>query len=155
MFKMKIFAVLSLFLLATVLSACTQSSRSGNVYSRDQARVTHSVYYGTIQRVEDVVIEGTTDGLGTVAGGAMGGVLGSTVGGGSGRAIGAVGGAIIGGLAGAAAEKEMTTTQGVELEVQLDNGEILAIVQEKDAEYRVGDHVRVLRDAQGNARVRQ
>jgi outer membrane lipoprotein SlyB len=153
--NVKFLAVLLLFLLSTVLSACTQSSRSGNVYSRDQARVTHSVYYGTILRAEDVVIEGRDEGLGTMAGGAMGGVLGSTVGGGSGRAIGAVGGAILGGLAGAAAEKELTTTQGVELEVELDNGELLAIVQEKDSEYRIGDRVRVLRDAKGNARVRQ
>lgn len=153
--KIKLLGLLSLFLLATVLSGCVQDSRSGNVYSRDQARVTHSVYYGTILRVEDVVIEGRSEGLGTVAGGAMGGVLGSTVGGGSGRAIGAVGGAILGGLAGAAAEKELTTRQGVELEVELDNGELLAIVQEKDSEYRIGDRVRVLRDAQGNARVRQ
>ena len=78
-----------------------QDSRSGKVYSRDQARVTHTVYYGTILRVEDVVIEGTSEGAGTLAGGAMGGVLGSTIGGGSGRAIGVVGGAILGGLAGA------------------------------------------------------
>jgi outer membrane lipoprotein SlyB len=146
----------SLMLLATLLlSACMQDSRAGKVYSRDQARVTHSVYYGTVLRVEDVAIEGTSDGAGTLAGGAMGGVLGSTIGGGSGRAIGAVGGAILGGLAGAAVEKDLTTTQGVELEVELDNGELLAIVQEKDAEYRVGDRVRVLRDAHGAARVRQ
>lgn len=144
-----------LFLSTILLTACMQDSRSGKVYSRDQARVTHSVYYGTILRVEDVVIEGTSEGAGTLAGGAMGGVLGSTIGGGSGRAIGAVGGAILGGLAGAAVEKDLTTTQGVELEVELDNGELLAIVQEKDAEYRVGDHVRVLRDAKGNSRVRQ
>lgn len=151
----KVVSLTVIILSATLLSACMQDSRSGKVYSRDQARVTQSVYYGTILRVEDVVIEGTSEGMGTLAGGAMGGVLGSTVGGGSGRAIGAVGGAILGGLTGAAVEKEITTTQGVELEVELDNGELLAIVQEKDAEYRVGDRIRVLRDARGTARVRQ
>jgi len=60
-----------------------------------------------------------------------------------------------GGLAGSAIEKNVTTTAGVELEVELDNGELLAIVQEKDAVYNVGDRVRVLRDARGTARVRQ
>ena len=90
-----------IFLSTLLLTACMQDSRSGKVYSRDQARVTHTVYYGTILRVEDVVIEGTSEGAGTLAGGAMGGVLGSTIGGGSGRAIGVVGGAILGGLAGA------------------------------------------------------
>jgi len=145
----------ALLMVVMLMSACMTESRSGNVYSRDQARVSHSVYYGTILRVSDVTIEGTSTGAGTLAGGAMGGVLGSGVGGGTGRAISTVGGAIVGGLAGSAIEKSVTTTAGVELEVELDNGELLAIVQEKDAIYNVGDRVRVLRDARGSARVRQ
>lgn len=145
----------TLLLAAMLMSACMTESRSGDVYSRDQARVSHSVYYGTILRVSDVTIEGTSTGAGTLAGGAMGGVLGSGIGGGTGRAIATVGGAIAGGLAGSAIEKNVTTAAGVELEVELDNGELLAIVQEKDAVYNVGDRVRVLRDARGTARVRQ
>lgn len=145
----------SLTLMTLLVSACMTDSRSGSVYSRDQARVTHSVYYGTILRVADVTIEGKSEGLGTLAGGAAGGVLGSSVGGGSGRAIATVGGAIVGALAGSAIEKSATTSAGVELEVELDNGELLAIVQEKDADYNVGDRVRVLKDARGTARVRQ
>lgn len=142
-------------LCALLQAACMPDSRSDKVYSRDQARVSHSVYYGTILRVEDVTIEGTNSGAGVLAGGAMGGVLGNAVGGGSGRAISTVGGAILGGLAGSAIEKDATTQVGVELEVELDNGELLVIVQEKDAVYNVGDRVRVLRDPRGTARVRQ
>ncbi len=154
--QLKTLAVLSVTSLAVLLlSACMPESRSGDVYSRDQARVAHTVYYGTILRVEEVTLEGTNTGAGTLAGGAMGGALGSAVGGGSGRTIATVGGAILGGIAGTAAEKGMTTQVGVELEVELDNGELLAIVQEKDAIYNVGDRVRVLRDARGAARVRQ
>lgn len=138
-----------------LLSACMPESRSGSVYTKDQARTSHSVYYGTVLRVADVTIEGTNTGAGTVGGGAMGGVLGSAVGSGSGRVISTVGGAIIGGIAGSMAEKGVTKTAAVELEVELDNGELLAIVQEKDAEYHVGDRVRVLRDARGTVRVRQ
>lgn len=137
------------------LNACMPESRFGDVYTRDQARVSHSVYYGTILRVADVTIEGTSSGAGTIAGGAMGGALGSAVGGGAGRTIATVGGAIVGGIAGSAIEKSATTTAGVELEVELDNGELLAIVQEKDAVYNVGDRVRVLKDARGTTRVRQ
>ncbi len=152
----KILGLLAVVLVSTLfLTACMQDSRSGNVYSRDQARVSHSVYYGTVLRVEDVTIEGESGGAGTLAGGAMGGALGTAVGSGSGRTISAVGGAILGGIAGSAIEKNVTTRAGVELEVELDNGELLAIVQEKDAHYNVGDRVRVLRDASGNARVRQ
>jgi outer membrane lipoprotein SlyB len=138
-----------------LLTGCMPESRAGNVYTRDQARTSHSVNYGTILRVDLVTIEGTQTGAGTVAGGAMGGALGSAVGSGSGRTIATVGGAILGGVAGAAAEKGVTSAQGVELEVELDNGEILVVVQENDAAYRVGDRVRILRDNQGTTRVRQ
>lgn len=140
---------------ACLLAGCMPESRAGNVYTRDQARTSQSVNYGTVLRVELVTIEGTQTGAGTLAGGAMGGALGSAVGSGSGRTIATVGGAILGGIAGSAAEKGVTTVQGVELEIELDNGELLVVVQENDAVYRVGDRIRVLRDRQGTTRVRQ
>lgn len=147
--------LLATLLMGLLLLTGCMESRAGNVYTRDQARTSQSVNYGTILRVELVTIEGSQSGVGTLAGGAMGGVLGSAVGGGSGRAIATVGGAILGGAAGAAAEKGLTTAQGVELEVELDNGELLMVVQENDAVYRVGDRIRVLRDSKGTTRVRQ
>ena len=137
------------------LPGCMPESRSGKVYTRDQARSSHSVTYGTILRVEEVTIEGTQSGAGALAGGAVGGVLGRGVGGGSGRAMATVGGAVVGALAGAAVEKGVTSDLGVELEVQLENGEVIVVVQEQDALYRIGDRVRVLRDARGVTRVRQ
>lgn len=153
---MALVALLSLGVLATMLlTACMSQSRSGRVYTQDQARTTHTVYYGTLLRVSEVTIEGSETGGGTLAGGAMGAALGSGVGSGSGKAMAVVGGAIVGALAGAAMEKEIKTVPGVELEVELDNGEILLVVQEKDAVYNVGDRVRLLRDAQGTARIRQ
>ncbi|MEJ2526050.1 MAG: glycine zipper 2TM domain-containing protein [Desulfuromonadales bacterium] len=90
-----------------------------------------------------------------MAGGVMGGVLGSAIGGGSGQRIATAGGAVLGGMAGSAIEKNATSAVGVELEVELDNGELLVVVQEKDSVYRVGDRVRVLRDGRGTTRVRQ
>jgi len=146
--------VLALTLFAMLLGGCA-SSQSGKVYTRDQARTSHSVYYGTILRVEQVTIEGTQSGAGTLAGGALGGVLGSAVGGGSGKRIATVGGAIAGAAAGSAVEKGVTTVAGVELEVELDDGQLMVVVQEMDDVYRVGDRVRVLRDAKGTTRVRQ
>ena len=148
-------SLITLLVAAGLLTGCFPESRSGSVYTRDQARTSQSVNYGTILRVDLVTIEGTQTGMGTVAGGAMGGALGSAVGGGSGRTIATVGGAIVGGIAGSAIEKGATTVQGVELEVQLDNGELLVVVQENDAAYKVGDRIRVLRDSQGTTRVRQ
>lgn len=153
---MKLLTLLSLgALVAMLLTACMSQSRSGRVYTQDQARTTHTVYYGTLLRVSEVTIEGSETGAGTLAGGAMGAALGSGVGSGSGKTMAVVGGAIVGALAGAAMEKEVKTVPAVELEVELDNGEILLVVQEKDAIYNVGDRVRLLRDAQGTARIRQ
>jgi outer membrane lipoprotein SlyB len=153
--KIRIVSLVSITAFAALLlSACMPDSRAGNVYSRDQARTAQTVEYGTIQRVEPVTLEGTDSGMGTLAGGAMGGVLGNSVGGGSGKAIATVGGAIVGGLAGTAIERQATTRAAVEIEVRLDSGEILVIVQEQDADYRVGDRVRVVSDSRGTSRVR-
>jgi outer membrane lipoprotein SlyB len=150
-----IFLVFMMIISLSLLAACMPESRSGAVYSRDQARTSHSVYYGTILRVEEVTIEGTQSGLGTIAGGAMGAALGSAVGGGSGQTIATVGGAIAGGAAGSAIEKNVTTLAGYELEVELDNGEIIVVVQEQDSAYHVGDRVRVVKDSRGTTRIRQ
>lgn len=146
------------FIVATsailLISACAPPSQSGKVYSRDQSRTTQQIYYGTIQRIENVSIEGTNSGGGTLAGGALGGVMGSAFGGGVGRGLATVGGAIGGAIAGTAVEKSMTTVAGLEIEVKLDNGEVLLVVQEKDAEYQVGDKVRVVRGSDGTTRIR-
>jgi len=146
---------LSVVALSLLFAGCMPESRAGSVYTRDQARTSQSVYYGTVLRVDEVTIEGTQSGAGTIAGGAMGGALGSAVGSGSGRTIATVGGAILGAAAGSATEKKVTTAAGLEIEVELDDGEILLVVQEKDDEYRVGDRVRVVKGRDGSTRVRQ
>lgn len=153
--RFSIGSLIAVVAVSFLVAGCMTESRSGTVYTRDQARTSHSINYGTILRVEPVTIEGTQSGAGTIAGGAMGGALGSAVGSGSGQVMATVGGAILGGIAGSAIEKGVTTAQGLEIEVQLDNGELLVVVQENDAVYRVGDRIRVLRDNQGTTRIRQ
>lgn len=149
--KMNLLIIAGLTLL---LGACSPPSQAGKVYSRDQTRTSQQIYYGTIRRIEPVTIEGTHTGGGTLAGGVLGGVLGSAFGSGVGRGVATVGGAIGGAVAGTAAEKQMTTVAGLEIEVELENGEVLLVVQEKDAEYRVGDQVRVVVGADGTTRIR-
>ena len=150
-----VLSVFSLVFILLALTACMPESRAGKTYSRDQAMTSQSVYYGVVLRVEDVTLEGTQTGAGTVGGAAMGGVLGSAVGSGAGRSIATVGGAIVGALAGSAAEKGVTTKDAQEIEVSLDNGETLIVVQEKDEAFVVGDRVRVIRGPDGTTRVRQ
>jgi outer membrane lipoprotein SlyB len=141
-------------LVAFVATGCA-SSMSGSTYSRDQAQKVQTVHEGEVIMVRQVQIEGTKSGLGGVAGGLMGSVLGSTIGGGSGKLVAAVAGGIAGAGAGAAIEEGATRQKGLEITVQLDNGETVSIVQAADEKFDEGDMVRVLRRPDGSARVIQ
>jgi outer membrane lipoprotein SlyB len=146
--------ILAIVLTIPIVSGCA-SSRSGRVYSRDQARTAQQVYYATVIRVEEVTIEGREGVVGGVAGGVVGGFLGNTIGGGSGNKLATAAGAVGGALAGGAAEKAMTTKAGLEIEVERDDGRMMVIVQEKDDQYAPGDRVRLIGGQDGTWRVRQ
>ena len=60
-----------------------------------------------------------------------------------------------GAAGGAAAEEALTRQQGLELTVELENGELLVVVQAADETFDPGDSVRVIRRANGTARVIQ
>jgi outer membrane lipoprotein SlyB len=76
----------------------------------------------------------------------VGGVAGSTIGRGTGSVLGAVVGAVAGGVGGQVAEQGLTARRGVEVTVKLDNGQMVAIMQEADETFRPGDRVRILSD---------
>lgn len=140
-------------LLAALALAGCASGLGGDTYSRGEARRTMSVQYGTVEAVRAVKLEGTKTPIGPAAGAVVGGVAGSGVGGGRGQAIATVIGAVAGGLAGAAIEEGATRQPGVEVTVRLENGQVLAVVQEDAGEdFRLGDRVRLLRDS-GTTRV--
>lgn len=152
-------AKIHIFTMIIILSALTlqisgcASSRSGEVYSRDQARQVQTVETGTVESVKQVVIEGTKTPIGTAAGGVAGGVLGSTVGSGSGRTVATVLGALAGAAAGTAAEEGITRKQGLEIVVRKDSGQTIVIVQEADVVINPGDRVRIIAAPDGTTRV--
>jgi outer membrane lipoprotein SlyB len=149
---MNIRTLVILVMLAAAVAGCA-SSNSGDVYSRDEARRVQTVKMGVVEGVRLVKIEGTKSPVGTGAGAVVGGVAGSSVGEGKGSIIGAVVGAVAGGLAGSALEEGVTRKDGIEITVKLDNGTMLAIVQEaSDEKFSPGDRVRVL-EGGGNTRV--
>jgi outer membrane lipoprotein SlyB len=148
---MKISRLLVLLTMSVFLAACA-SSQSGSVYSRDEARKTQTVRMGIVESVRLVRIEGTKSPVGTVAGGAVGGIAGSTIGHGRGSAAAAVVGAVVGGLAGAAAEEGITRKDGLEITVKLDNGTLIAVVQEADEQFHPGERVRLV-ESGGTTRV--
>ncbi len=133
-----------------------QGSLRGSSYGRQDARTMQSVYAGTVISVNHVTIEGESGPVGVLAGGATGAAVGQTIGSGRGRTAATVIGGAAGALAGAAVEKKVTTKQGIEITVKLDDGRTVAIVQEVAPEenFRPGDYVNVIQGADGTARVR-
>lgn len=146
--------VLAAAALATVLTGCGAPGMGGGSYSRDQARREQTVRMGHVESVREVKLEGTRSGVGPAAGAVAGGVAGSSIGRGRGSALGAIAGAVIGGVAGQAAEQGITAKQGVEVTVKLDNGTMVAVMQEADETFRPGDRVRLLSDG-STTRVRR
>jgi outer membrane lipoprotein SlyB len=141
-----------LVIIAISFTGCA-SSRSGQVYSRDEARQAQEVEYGIVESVRQVLIEGTKTPIGTAAGGVAGGVLGSTVGGGSGQTIATVAGALVGAAVGAMAEEGITRKQGLEIVVRKNNGRTIVVVQEADVIIYAGDNVRIITAPNGTTRI--
>lgn len=143
-------------LAALILVGCaTGPSQGGRTVSSRNAQTAMRSFHGQILHVSEVMIEHETSGGGAIVGGLLGGVVGSTIGGGRGRRLATAGGAAAGAAAGSAAERSRALRPAWELEVELDDGRILVIVQEKDDEFEAGDHVRVIEARDGTMRVRQ
>ena len=132
-----------ILLIASLLNACA-SSNAGDVYSRDEARKIQTIRKGVVESVRTVKLEGTKTPIGTATGAVIGGVAGSSVGKGKGSAIAAVIGAVAGGLAGSAIEEVATRKDALEITVKLDNGSLVAIVQEATEKFSPGDSVRLI-----------
>ena len=148
---MQFIKIAMIVLLASTLGACA-SSKSGDVYTRGEARTVHTVKMGVVESVRQVKLEGTKTPIGTGTGAVVGGVAGTTVGGGRGQVITTVLGALAGGMAGSAAEEGLTRKDGIEITVKLDSGNMIAVVQEADETFSPGDRVRIL-EADGITRV--
>ena len=139
---MKIAIVLASFAASVVLVGCA-SSKSGDVYSRDEALREQTVRLATVESVRPVTIQGTRSGIGAAAGGVVGGVAGSGVGHGKGSTIAGVLGAVGGGVAGQALEEGTTRRGGVEIH--------RAPRQRRVARDRAGRDRQVSRRAEGPA----
>ncbi|MHB1589913.1 MAG: outer membrane lipoprotein [Sulfuricella sp.] len=126
-----------------VLGGCA-SSLSGGAYSREQARQVQEVRMGVVESVRRVKIEGTQSPVGTGAGAVIGGIAGSNVGQGKGSTVATILGAVAGGVAGSMLEEGVMSKDGLEITVKLDNGRMIAVTQEADEQFRVGERVRIL-----------
>lgn len=130
--------------LSVVLLAGCASSQSGSSYSRSATRGEMNVRMGVVEGVRQVTIEGTQSAVGPAAGAVIGGIAGSNIGQGRGSTVGAILGAVAGGVAGSAIEEGTTKKAGLEITVKLDSGQLIAVTQEADEQFRPGERVRVL-----------
>ena len=138
---------------ALALTACATSNP--NVVPVYGAQRMSQVYDATVLAVRPITIDGSQSGLGAGAGAIAGGIAGSNVGGGNGAVVGTLIGAVIGGVAGNAVERGATTQNGVEIIVQLRNGQRRAIVQGATPDvFSPGDPV-ILVVTGGNTRVQR
>ena len=132
----------------TAAAGCATNDGPRNYSVRDE-RVVQTVTYGTVQSVRAVQLDENEAPVGTIAGAAVGGILGSQVGHGAGSAVGAVLGAVGGGLAGNAIEHRVSSHDGQEIVIRLDDGSTIAVVQGGSRELRPGDRVQVLNGGRG------
>jgi outer membrane lipoprotein SlyB len=142
--------LLTLLLCPLLLASCAQNSMTGDAYTRSGAGSAQSVQTGRIVSIRNVRIEGGT-GAGTVLGGIAGGFLGSEIGSGSGRTIATVAGSALGAAAGSQAQKNLGGRNGIEIDIALDSGKRISVVQEVNPRepFAVGERVRVLSGRNG------
>src|SRR5690349_2655785 len=158
MFGKWFFALLAPLALAVTLGACNEQ---GGVQPGIVQTSAAGGYRGEAGRVVDIrevdlsvrkagVSDGTLIGGGVgaaggaIAGAAIGGTAGSAV---LGGVLGAVGGAI----AGTAIDRN-STTRGIEVTVQKDDGQTVTIAQRDDGDVQMGDRVIIVYDNNGVAR---
>ena len=147
--KFKACVVLSVVSSMFVVAGCT-NLHSGDVYQGNRAGIVQNVSYGTVTSIRQVTIQDDSSNMpiGAVAGAVVGGILGHSVGGGTGKQLATVGGVVAGGLAGNAIQNQTNKTTGMEVEIRLDNGQTIAVVQANDPNFQVGSRVRFV-DAGG------
>lgn len=138
--------------LGPLIAACTPQT-SPSTFSRGEVGTVMPVQMGRLVAIRAVNIRPGQTRLGAVTGAALGGVGGSLIGRSTAANVaGAIGGAVTGGAIGSAIQGS-SNTRGVELTIELESGETVAVVQPGDPrDFRVGDAVR-LTGTGDNARV--
>jgi outer membrane lipoprotein SlyB len=129
---------------ATVLGGCASNNQqpSYSTSSRSNDR-----NYGSIESIQVTRADNNhSSGAGAVIGGVVGGLLGHQVGGGSGNTaatiVGAVGGAVVGNNV--EKNKNAQSQDMYQIQVRLDNGDSMAVVQDSVYDLRVGNRVRIV-----------
>ena len=120
------------------------SDIDSNYYSTGSVGQVSQAQGCTVVSVRPIKVS-TQNGAGTAIGGIAGGIAGSQIGGGNtAHLLGAVGGAILGGFAGNAAQEGLTSQQGYEYIVRLDNGNTVSTTQGADVLLNPGQRCQII-----------
>ena len=153
---MKKFLIATAFTTSSLLalSGCAPKL-GGSDYSAHGMGEVSQTFKGTVVSMRPIAISGSDGkiGAGAAIGGITGGLLGSTLGGGKGRWVAGALGGLAGGGAGHLLENKMSEQQGVEYQVQLDQGNIITIAQGEEPKLAVGQHVLVIQSERTRSRV--
>ena len=135
--------LLALPLTAAGIAGCA-SDIDSNYYSTGSVGQVSQEQGCTVVSVRPIKVS-TQNGAGTAIGGIAGGIAGSQIGGGNtAHLLGAVGGAILGGFAGNAAQEGLTSQQGYEYIVRLDNGNTVSTTQGADVLLNPGQRCQII-----------
>lgn len=141
---MKLIKLSIVFCMIAVTIGCAPS-RSANVYTRGQARQVETIRTGVVQQIDNVTLQDEETSVGSIGGAVVGGIAASSIGKGTGSAIASTLGAILGGVIGTNVEKQVNSSRGYKIIVKMDSSsEMIAVVQEADISFRVGQRVKVL-----------
>ena len=124
----------------------------GDAPRRDRVedlRAVHScANCGVIESVNEVEVKGgSSNALGTIAGGVIGGAIGNQVGGGSGRDLATIAGAIGGAYAGNRVQNNRNKSTEYQVVVRLENGSTQTFNYADDPAIKVGARVKVENNA--------
>ena len=131
--------LLALPLTAAGIAGCA-SDIDSNYYSTGSVGQVSQAQGCTVVSVRPIKVS-TQNGAGTAIGGIAGGQIG---GGNTAHLLGAVGGAILGGFAGNAAQEGLTSQQGYEYIVRLDNGNTVSTTQGADVLLNPGQRCQII-----------
>jgi outer membrane lipoprotein SlyB len=145
--------------LAVGLTACNESSGTMQPGAVNTSASGYSGASGRVVSIHEVPLRGSSSGVsnGTLVGGGLGAVGGAAIGAATtnsvlGAVVGGLLGAVGGAIAGTAIDSSGSTRRGIEVTVQKDDGQTVAIAQPDDGDVQMGDRVTIVTDRNGVAR---
>lgn len=144
--------------LAAALGGCIGGSNNGAYepgYVRTSSTQQYQAETGRVVGIRDIDMRNRKSGFsdGTLIGGGVGAAGGAVIGATTtnsvgGALVGGLLGGIMGGIAGTAIDRNRTT-RGVEVTIQKDDGQTVAIAQKDDGDVQMGDRVQIVYNRDG------